>query len=102
MAEIDELAPNASLNGVRIIDVREPEEFAGELGHIPGAELCPLGSLDIRAREWSTDEHYVLVCRSGKRARAAAERLKKQGFPRLSVLRGGMVAYNSLGRGDHS
>ncbi len=35
---------------VQILDVREPDEFAGPLGHIPGAILIPLGELAARAR----------------------------------------------------
>ncbi len=36
--EVESHAP-----ATRIIDVREPHEFYGELGHIPRAELVPLG-----------------------------------------------------------
>jgi 3-mercaptopyruvate sulfurtransferase SseA len=34
----------------RIIDVREADEFVGELGHMPGAELVPLATLLAAAR----------------------------------------------------
>ena len=33
------------LNDVLVLDVREPAEWTGELGHIPGAVLMPLGQL---------------------------------------------------------
>src|SRR3954466_5302677 len=33
---------------VQIVDVREPEEFNGPLGHVPGAQLIPLGILEGR------------------------------------------------------
>ena len=33
------------LRDVQIVDVREPEEFNGPLGHVPGAMLIPLGTL---------------------------------------------------------
>ena len=31
-----------------VLDVREPEEFVGELGHVPGAVLVPLDALEHR------------------------------------------------------
>ena len=40
-SQLDTLAP-----GTRRIDVREVEEFTGPLGHLPGAELVPLGTLE--------------------------------------------------------
>ena len=36
---------------VHVLDVREPDEFTGPLGHIRGATLVPLGELAARARE---------------------------------------------------
>jgi len=32
----------------RVIDVREPAEFTGELGHLPRAELVPLSAENTR------------------------------------------------------
>ncbi len=36
------------LYDVQILDVREPDEFTGPLGRIPGAMLIPLGKLSER------------------------------------------------------
>lgn len=79
------------------VDVREPEEFDGELGHIVGAKLVPLKTLETAHRGWDRDEVWVLVCRSGARSRRAAAFLVRQGFSRVINLRGGMVGYNALG-----
>src|SRR5438876_1154186 len=38
-----------NLANVRVVDVREPTEFTGPLGHIRGATLVPLGELAQRA-----------------------------------------------------
>ena len=43
------------LHEVRIVDVREPAEFNGPLGHVPGARLIPLGSLKDRIAELDKD-----------------------------------------------
>jgi 3-mercaptopyruvate sulfurtransferase SseA len=34
-----------------LLDVREPEEYTGELGHIPGSLLVSLKDLPVRASE---------------------------------------------------
>lgn len=79
---------------IRIIDVREPHEFAGELGHIPGAELVPLGTVPVAASSWNQDADLLVVCRSGGRSARAAEQLCARGFRRVMNLVGGMLAYN--------
>lgn len=81
----------------RLIDVREPSEFTGELGHIPGAELVPLATVVDAAKDWDRDANLVLVCRSGARSSRAAEALARLGFKNLKNLRGGMIAYNAAG-----
>jgi rhodanese-related sulfurtransferase len=90
--QLDTLGP-----GARLIDVREPDEFTGPLGHLPGSELVPLGTLEAAARGWSRETPLVLICRSGVRSGRAAGYLATQGFSRLFNLAGGMIAVNALG-----
>ncbi len=78
---------------VTLIDVREPHEFTGELGHIPGAKLVPLGTLEDAASTWPRDEEFVLVCRSGARSGRATALLASMGFTRAYNMAGGMMAY---------
>jgi rhodanese-related sulfurtransferase len=80
---------------LRVVDVREPGEFVGELGHIPGAELVPLGSLARAAHGWDRNDEILVVCRSGGRSASAAATLTRLGFSRVGDLRGGMLAYNA-------
>jgi len=79
---------------VRIVDVREPAEFTGELGHVPRAELVPLATLDNAAREWDREQEIVLVCRSGARSARAATLLSTMGFRRTMNMVGGMMQWN--------
>jgi sulfur-carrier protein adenylyltransferase/sulfurtransferase len=80
---------------VRIVDVREPHEFTGELGHIGGAELVPLASVEaLAAKSWRKDDEIVLVCRSGGRSARAAASLAALGFRRVMNMLGGMLAWN--------
>lgn len=79
---------------VRLVDVREPAEFSNELGHVPGAELVPMGRFPEAAEEWNKNEDLVLVCRSGNRSGKVAALLAGLGFVRAMNMAGGMIAYN--------
>lgn len=83
--------------GIRRIDVREPHEFNGPLGHLPGAELVPLGTLPLRCGEWNPEAPVLLICRSGGRSGQAAAFLKSRGFARPINLAGGMLAVEQAG-----
>ncbi|MDQ3264145.1 MAG: rhodanese-like domain-containing protein [Myxococcota bacterium] len=83
----------SQVTGVRRIDVREPSEFKGPLGHLPGSELVPLATLSQAARDWPREAPLLLICRSGQRSANAARWLAAQGFSRLYNLAGGVLAY---------
>jgi glyoxylase-like metal-dependent hydrolase (beta-lactamase superfamily II)/rhodanese-related sulfurtransferase len=80
--------------GARLIDVRQPEEFDGPLGHIDGAELVPLSTLDAVCKDWSKDEPLVLICRSSGRSDRATQALAARGFRRVASMAGGMLGWN--------
>ncbi|MBK9753995.1 MAG: rhodanese-like domain-containing protein [Nannocystis sp.] len=84
-------------NTLHIVDVRQPAEFTGELGHIPGAVLVPLATLAAAARAWDPSAEIVLVCRSGGRSSSAAAHLVAAGFSRVMNMTGGMLAYRAQG-----
>jgi len=78
-----------------LLDVRNPDEWNDPLGHIEGARQIPLPELSVRAGEieaWK-DRPVVIVCRSGRRSRLAAEELSGLGFRQLFNLEGGMIAW---------
>lgn len=79
----------------QIVDVREPGEFDGPLGHIAGARLVPLGALAARATELDRARPIVTVCRSGARSAQATVLLKKAGFDRVANLSGGMLRWRA-------
>jgi sulfur dioxygenase len=80
---------------VRIVDVREPAEFNGPLGHVPGARLIPLGSLKDRIAELEKTAPLVVVCRSGARSAQATVLLGKAGFDKVANLSGGMLRWRA-------
>ncbi len=78
-----------------VIDVREPEEYRDELGHIKGSRLIPLRSLPNRASEIDDlkSREVVAVCRAGIRSTTAAAILTALGFEHVSNLKGGMLEW---------
>ena len=85
------------LREVQVIDVREPAEFDGSLGHLAGAKLIPLGSLLEKKDSLDRDRPVVTVCRSGARSAQASVLLAKQGIPRVANLAGGMLRWRTQG-----
>jgi len=83
------------LREVQILDVREPGEFNGPLGHVPGAVLIPLGALSKRLEEIKKEKAIVTVCRSGARSAQATVMLGKAGFEKVANLSGGMLRWRA-------
>lgn len=82
-----------------VLDVREPDEWNDDLGHIAGAKQIPLGQLESRLGEieaWKA-KPIITVCRTGVRSQAAAETLRAAGFKLVINLDGGMSAWRSAG-----
>lgn len=79
-----------------LLDVREPEEFNGELGHIPGSTLIPLKELPGRIKEIEDHKQkdVIVICRAGVRSTTAAAILTGLGFEHVSNLKGGMLDWN--------
>ncbi|HEV2300850.1 MAG TPA: rhodanese-like domain-containing protein [Stellaceae bacterium] len=78
-----------------ILDVRNPDEFAGELGHLERARNIPLAELPRRLAELGPDKErqWTIVCRTDMRSAKAAALLRAEGFRDVAVLRGGMLAW---------
>jgi len=84
-----------NLRAVQIVDVREPDEFNGPLGHVPGALLIPLGKLSGKIEELEKARPLVAVCRSGARSAQATLMLGKAGFDKVANLSGGMLRWRA-------
>ena len=82
-------------NKLRLIDVRRPDEFNGELGHITGAELVTLGEeLNQFLEKTDRSEEIVFVCRSGGRSGQATADSLKLGYKFTANMVGGMIRWN--------
>jgi glyoxylase-like metal-dependent hydrolase (beta-lactamase superfamily II)/rhodanese-related sulfurtransferase len=82
-----------------LLDVRQPDEFTGPLGHLDGARLIPLGELPGRLAELEAfrNRPVVVNCKVGGRSNQAAAILLDAGFRDVRSLSGGMGRWNSLG-----
>lgn len=79
--------------GVTVIDVRTPEEFAE--GHLPGAINLDVQdpAFSVLVTELDPDANYAIYCRSGNRSRAAQEFLTQMGVTHTVGLEGGIAAW---------
>ena len=77
----------------QVIDVREFSEFNSE--RIADAQLMPLSNFERHADQIDHSKPVYLLCRSGNRAKQAAEKLIKKGFTDIHVVEGGMAAWSS-------
>ena len=79
-----------------LLDVREPDEYGDDLGHIAESVLIPLKELPARVDEIEPYKagEIVVVCRAGVRSTTAAAILTGLGFGRVSNLKGGMLDWN--------
>lgn len=77
----------------QVIDVREFSEFNGE--RIADAKLMPLSNFEKHAAEIDHTKPVYIMCRTGNRAKQAAEKLTNKGFTDIHVIEGGMTAWAS-------
>lgn len=85
----------AHRDGATIVDVRESHEYAS--GHVPGAELIPLGIVPARVQDLPRNRPVYVICASGGRSYQAAEFLQRAGIEARSVA-GGTGAWIASGR----
>ena len=73
-----------------IVDVRTYEEYIG--GHIPGAILLPIDSIEKEAEGILEDKSttYFVYCRSGNRSNTASQLLADMGYEQIYDL-GGII-----------
>ena len=69
---------------VIILDVREQDEY--DSGHIPGAVLLPVGTIDEETAAEvipETDSTVLVYCRSGNRSKTASSTLAELGYSNI-------------------
>jgi rhodanese-related sulfurtransferase len=80
---------------VRLVDVREPHEFA--LCQIEGSELVPMNMVpaNLQALEgWADAQDLVMICHHGVRSLNTAVWLRRQGLENVQSMTGGIDAWS--------
>jgi rhodanese-related sulfurtransferase len=90
----DRLATNS---GVRLIDVREDDEWRA--GHAAGAEHLSKGIIerDIEATAPDKSAELILYCGGGYRSALAADVLQEMGYTNVWSMAGGWKAWQDSG-----
>jgi rhodanese-related sulfurtransferase len=84
--------------GARVIDVRQPEEWA--YGHIAQATLVPLSGIysfgkALKELNLPEDEEVIFVCAAGQRSASASEIALVAGLKKVYNLANGMNGWMS-------
>ena len=84
---------------LHLLDVRTPAEHA-EI-HVPDVHLAPLDRLDATqlasVNGFAKNQPFYIFCRSGNRAKLAAQKLEKSGYEQCCVVEGGTLAWADAG-----
>ncbi len=81
-----------------LLDTRPAKDF--KAGHILGAKQIKPDELrerNFKKLENNKDKPIIVVCAMGNQARGTASAMLKSGFANVSVLKGGMNAWQSAG-----
>ena len=82
--------------GIQLIDVREPEEYA--TAHAAGSVSIPLSELVARTEEIDPDRDIYVICHAGGRSLQAAEYLENAlGWDNVINVAGGTSAWVEAG-----
>lgn len=78
----------------RLIDVRDPDEFA--ICRLEGAELIPLATLpgQVAGRFPDKAQKILCLCHHGMRSHRAACQMKELGYTDVHSIRGGIEAWS--------
>lgn len=87
--------PALIAQGAKVIDVREPDEFAA--GHVPTAISIPLSTLPDRIDEFRSKGDVYVICQAGGRSMRACQFLADFNINNLINVAGGTSGWIASG-----
>jgi|GEM_PF-2694307 len=95
-------AMRATMPNLLVLDVRQPYEYCGSVGHIPGAKNDYIWDSGQSSLAGDVDQlnptgPIVVVCASGGRSNLSATWLDNRGFENVYDLLGGMSDWSAAG-----
>ena len=100
MITVDELRQRLDAGeDLLLLDVRTPEDYNGEQGHIAGSVLLPVEQLEQRIDELADylEKPVITICRTDRKSSKAARILAQNGFADVHVAKMGMTDWNKQG-----
>ena len=85
------VATLAAAPATLLVDVREGWEL--EIARVPGAVHIPMGEVPDRLAELDRGRDLVILCKAGGRSLSVARFLEAQGYPSVTNLTGGILAW---------
>ena len=84
-------------DGVTVLDVRTPEEFA--LGHIKGAKNYNFMSRDFfeRIKKLDKNKPYIICSRDGRTGKVVSRVLIAEGFKKIYNIENGIIGWSEAG-----
>ena len=82
-------------NDIAVLDVRSQTEW--DEAHLEGAVHIPSPDVRTRHKEVDSNKPVVILCNTAHRSSMAASILKQHGFTNISVVTGGMTAWQAAG-----
>ncbi len=76
---------------IQFIDVRTPVEY--KANHRKPFKNIPLAQLANQTKKLDKSKEVVIICQTGMRSMRAAKILKKQGFEKVTIVKGGMSTW---------
>lgn len=95
---VDDIEEKVQDPNVKLLDVREPDEWDG--GVIPGAITLPRGFLELKIEDQIPDkeQEVIVYCAGGIRSALAAQSLQQLGYANVKSLIGGFNAWKRAGK----
>lgn len=97
LVTVAEAVQLAAVDGVTVVDVRTPAEFAE--GHLEGAQLIDFNDASFadEVALLDPDGEYLVYCRSGNRSAQAVAVMQQLGIEHIWDMEGGVIAYAQEG-----
>ncbi len=89
------LRPAIARNGVLLLDVRTPAEYAA--GHIAGSRNIPLGRLAAQLDELPSSQPTIVYCQGASRSPIAASILQAHGWKAVTEMSDGFDGWQASG-----
>ena len=95
--DCNQLTNLVNKNSACLVDVRPKSEF--EMGAIAGSVNIPFDELENRNDELlkEKDNPIVLICKMGRNAALAGEKMRSYGYKETHVLQGGISTWQQEG-----